>query len=61
MLKTNLIATLGLCSAAILPACEGQAPKQQCPNIIYIMSDDHAYQAISAYVGFARARPILQS
>lgn len=45
----------GLASlAAIAPSC---APKQQKvvpaegtrPNIIYIMSDDHAYQAISAY------------
>ncbi len=26
-------------------------PAQQHPNIIYIMSDDHAYQAISAYGG----------
>ena len=26
-------------------------PVQQRPNIIYIMSDDHAYQAISAYGG----------
>lgn len=40
---------LSLCSAGILPACSEQAPKQTRPNILYIMSDDHAYQAISAY------------
>jgi arylsulfatase A-like enzyme len=49
MNKTNLLPILGLCSAAILPSCKDQAPKQTRPNIIYIMSDDHAYQAISAY------------
>lgn len=49
MIKTNLLATFGLCSAAILPGCQQKAPEQQRPNIIYIMSDDHAYQAISAY------------
>ena len=40
---------LSLCSAGILPAFSEQAPKQTRPNILYIMSDDHAYQAISAY------------
>lgn len=40
---------LGLCTAGIMPSCKEQAPKQTRPNIIYIMSDDHAYQAISAY------------
>jgi arylsulfatase A-like enzyme len=30
---------------------ESQSQTQQRPNIIYIMSDDHAYQAISAYGG----------
>ena len=50
MLKTNQIATLGLFSiAAIQSTCVGQATKQSRPNIIYIMSDDHGYQAISAY------------
>lgn len=49
MNKINLLPILGLCSAAILPSCKDQAPKQIRPNIIYIMSDDHAYQAISAY------------
>src|SRR5512133_137470 len=49
MNRTNVIALLGICSAGILPACSEQAPKQTRPNIIFIMSDDHAYQAISAY------------
>ena len=49
MNKTNVLTMLGLCSAGILPACSEQAPKQTRPNILYIMSDDHAYQAISAY------------
>ena len=49
MNKTTILATLGLCSAAALPTCKGQAPGQQRPNILFIMSDDHAYQAISAY------------
>jgi arylsulfatase A-like enzyme len=29
--------------------CNGKAPEKSPPNIIFIMSDDHAYQAISAY------------
>lgn len=39
-------AASALSSCARLPVTEGQTP-----NIIYIMSDDHAYQAISAYGG----------
>jgi arylsulfatase A-like enzyme len=34
--------TLGSCN-------QGNAPSKERPNIIFIMSDDHAYQAISAY------------
>lgn len=37
---------------ALLPGLKTTAQNQQSaqhPNIIYIMSDDHAYQAISAY------------
>ncbi len=49
MNKTNTLSILGLCSAAIIPSCSQPAPQQTRPNIIYIMSDDHAYQAISAY------------
>jgi arylsulfatase A-like enzyme len=47
-LNISLITTLGLAAAA--PALYSQ-PSQQRPNIIYIMSDDHAFQAISAYGG----------
>jgi arylsulfatase A-like enzyme len=43
-MKINLtVATLGLSALT-----QGVMAQQQ-PNIIYIMSDDHAYQAISAY------------
>lgn len=51
-MKTNFItaATLfGVSSSALLGSCQSQVKKEQRPNIIYIMSDDHAYQAISAY------------
>lgn len=34
---------------ALLGTCQNQKKTTQLPNIIYIMSDDHAYQAISAY------------
>jgi len=49
MNKANLIAMLSLCSAGILPSCKEHAQKKTHPNIIFIMSDDHACQAISAY------------
>jgi arylsulfatase A-like enzyme len=35
--------------SALLYSCAGEAGKHSPPNIIFIMSDDHAYQAISAY------------
>jgi len=39
-----------LCLCATFFACSSpETEKPQRPNIIYIMSDDHAYQAISAY------------
>ncbi len=47
-LNLKLLTTLGLTSSAII-SCSTQ--EQTRPNIIYIMSDDHAYQAISAYGG----------
>jgi len=31
----------------MLWSCTGQEPEQ--PNIIFIMTDDHAYQAVGAY------------
>jgi hypothetical protein len=39
---------LTLVTFILLKAC-GSAGEQQPPNILFIMSDDHAYQAISAY------------
>ncbi|MEI6678448.1 MAG: sulfatase [Mariniphaga sp.] len=45
----NTLAIAGFCSTGLLFACQEQSPKQASPNIIFIMSDDHAYQAISAY------------
>jgi arylsulfatase A-like enzyme len=33
----------------LLPACKQKQKEAQRPNIVFIMSDDHAYQAISAY------------
>ena len=50
-MKINLpvVTTLGL--AAFTLATFGQSKLNSRPNIIYIMSDDHAWQAISAYGG----------
>ncbi len=45
----KIAATLGL--TTISPLLFSQQAGNQRPNIIYIMSDDHAYQAISAYGG----------
>ena len=42
------IVTPGLATLALLPACTNKATENR-PNILFIMSDDHAYQAISAY------------
>ena len=39
----------GLGTLALLGGCQHQEKEAQHPNIIFIMSDDHAYQAISAY------------
>jgi arylsulfatase A-like enzyme len=44
----TILSILGISVAA--SACGG-SKKPERPNIIYIMSDDHAYQAISAYGG----------
>jgi arylsulfatase A-like enzyme len=46
---TNSIAFLTF--GAGMMGCSPQMQEAQRPNIIYIMSDDHAYQAISAYGG----------
>ena len=57
MNKINVLTALGLCSAGLLPSCKEQVTKQIRPNIIYIMSDDHGYQAISAYGGGLNKTP----
>ncbi len=36
-------------TACVVSSCSSMNSKPQHPNILYIMSDDHAYQAISAY------------
>jgi len=46
-LKT--MAIIGLGAAGFFPACTPAEPEVSQPNIVFIMSDDHAYQAISAY------------
>lgn len=49
LFNVNSATMLGLGSLALLASCQKQEKKQDRPNIIFIMSDDHAYQAISAY------------
>jgi len=53
MRPTNYInvATLMLLVAisTFMYSCKEQSKKEKRPNIVFIMSDDHAYQAISAY------------
>ncbi|MEA4997283.1 MAG: sulfatase-like hydrolase/transferase, partial [Petrimonas sp.] len=39
----------GIGSLMLLGACQNKKEEPRLPNIIYIMSDDHAYKAISAY------------
>jgi arylsulfatase A-like enzyme len=48
-MKMNLPILTALGLTAITPSLLSQPSAQQRPNIIYIMSDDHAFQAISAY------------
>jgi len=47
-LKKNYLIFVGLIGVILLGSCAQQKVKKQ-PNIVFIMSDDHAYQAISAY------------
>ncbi len=44
-----LLKSLTLLTVGGSMACHAQKKPVQRPNIIYIMSDDHAYQAVSAY------------
>ncbi len=52
-MKLTIILFLTICTVALFPSCKTSKEKVQTgntqPNIIFIMSDDHAYQAISAY------------
>ncbi len=50
MNTTPLFALIGICAAPL--ACQAKnAAKEQRPNILFILSDDHAKPAISAYGG----------
>src|SRR5699024_10706238 len=52
MLKTKYFPLLLLAGIFIWTSCQQKdkkTTKPQKPNIVFIMSDDHAYQAISAY------------
>ncbi|MHA7130149.1 sulfatase family protein [Algoriphagus namhaensis] len=48
-MKTFLYSISALFLIALVTACAKEAVKPTPPNIVFIMSDDHAYQAISAY------------
>jgi len=43
------IAALGVGAISLFSSCKTREPEPERPNIVFIMSDDHAYQAISAY------------
>lgn len=44
-----MLYVFALLLGALLQSCNQSSPKTSRPNILFIMSDDHAYQAISAY------------
>lgn len=48
-MKSSLFPGLVLGLLVFFAACSPQPKESKRPNIIYIMSDDHGYQAISAY------------
>jgi arylsulfatase A-like enzyme len=48
MKKLSAFSLAGLCLTSIMPACSSQKESPK-PNILFIMSDDHTQQAISAY------------
>jgi len=52
-LDYKFMTLLGI-SAAAFNSCSTGGDAAERPNIIYIMSDDHAYQAISAYGGLLK-------
>lgn len=45
----NIFIAVGVFLVATLLSCKAQQTEQAQPNIIFIMTDDHAYQALSAY------------
>ena len=47
--RNSILALLGIGTA--IPVLTSFHKEADRPNIIFIMSDDHAYQAISAYGG----------
>src|SRR5436305_9603889 len=47
--RLTILIACGLGSWAVDVRAEGPAPGRKPPNILFIFSDDHAYQAISAY------------
>jgi Arylsulfatase A and related enzymes len=49
MNRTSLLTMLSICSTGVMQSCTSQEPKPSRPNILFIMSDDHGYQAVSAY------------
>lgn len=51
IMKLNIPLSTAFGLAALAPALYPVPATQDRPNIIYIMSDDHAFQAISAYGG----------
>ncbi len=50
-IKTNLLKSLLFATSVLLiiTSCQKQKKAIERPNILYIMSDDHSYQTISAY------------
>ena len=51
MEKLNIFAPV-LLVPLILPGCQPKEKETKKPNILFIMTDDHALSAISAYGGF---------
>jgi len=49
-MKTNFVPLIAILTAMVgIISCSSGAREAKRPNIVFIMSDDHAYQAISAY------------
>jgi hypothetical protein len=51
MTTTNLLLlkVIGLGTLGLSAACNSIRDEEKKPNIVFIMSDDHAWQALSAY------------